>query len=165
MRLAVFSDSHGSEENLRWAMEEVCRQGKVDAFIFLGDGTGDFERCYGLMGRLSPRALVFCVQGNNDYFGTEMRTELTYSFSGVQTFMTHGHRYQVKAGREGVAQAAQSRGCRLCLYGHTHRALVEEIDGVLLVNPGALTYSFGGQSAAVVDIDCQGNIKAEIFPL
>lgn len=165
MRLAVFSDSHGSEENLRWAMEEVCRQGKVDAFIFLGDGVTDLERCQGLMDRLAPRALVFRVRGNNDYFDDGVPLELTYTFGGVRTFMTHGHRYQVKAGRETAVRATQARECRLCLYGHTHRALVEEIDGVVLVNPGALTYAYGGQSAALVDITGQGEIRAEIFPL
>ena len=166
MRLAVFSDSHGEITTLHWAMEEAARLGKIDAFIFLGDGADDFDRCRSLMDRLSPRALLFRVKGNNDFFPPDIAQELVYTFNGVKVFMTHGHRYQAKMTDEGLLSAAQARGCRVCLYGHTHRPLIEEKDGILLMNPGALSHTWGhGESYGVIDVDTNGIIKAEIIPL
>ncbi|MBQ8537088.1 MAG: metallophosphoesterase [Clostridia bacterium] len=166
MRLAVFSDSHGELTTLHWAMEQVARLGKIDAFIFLGDGANDFDSCRSLMDRLSPRALLFQVKGNNDYYPPHLADEIVYTFGGVKVFMTHGHRYQAKMTDQGLLNAAKARGCRVCLYGHTHRPLIEEKDGILLMNPGALRHTYGhGETAGVVDIDKDGIIKAEIILL
>lgn len=166
MRLAVFSDSHGDTATLHWAMEQAAKMGKIDAFIFLGDGAEDFEQCRSLMDRLNPRALLFRVRGNNDYFPPDMPIELVYSFGGVKTFMTHGHRYQAKMTDDCLVHAARQRECRLCLYGHTHHARVEEKDGVLLVNPGALSYTYSqGESVGLIEIGADGVIKTEIVYL
>mgnify|MGYP001068110727 CR=1 FL=1 len=42
-----------------------------------------------------------------------------------------------------LAEEAARRGCKAALYGHTHRALISEENGVLLVNPGSLRYPAG----------------------
>ena len=42
---------------------------------------------------------------------------------------------------------ARELGCEVALYGHTHRASIETVNGVLLVNPGALG-AFAGASYA-----------------
>ena len=62
---------------------------------------------------------------------------------GIKIFYCHGHRYGVKDGREKLAAEAKRRGCGLALYGHTHIAMIDEIDGVMLVNPGSLRYPVG----------------------
>ena len=36
--------------------------------------------------------------------------------------------------------AAKERGCDIALYGHTHESDVHEEEGVLVVNPGCMTY-------------------------
>ena len=165
MRLAVFSDSHGAVTTLHWAMEQAARMGKIDAFIFLGDGASDFEQCRSLMDRLNPRALLFRVKGNNDYFPPDMPEEIVYSFGGVRTFMTHGHRYQAKMTDDCLLQAARQRDCRLCLYGHTHSARLEEKEGILLFNPGSVGAACRGETLGLVDIDNDGILKPQIIQL
>lgn len=166
MRLAVFSDSHGEVTTLHWAMEQAARMGKIDAFIFLGDGADDFDQCRSLMDRLNPRAFLFRVRGNNDYFPPDIAQELVYTFEGVKVFMTHGHRYQAKMTDEGLLCAAQARGCRVCLYGHTHSARCEEVEGVLMFNPGAVCGSYSrGESIGLIDIDSDGSVKGQIVTL
>ena len=56
---------------------------------------------------------------------------------GISVLCCHGHKYGVKSGPKRLAARAKELGCEVALYGHTHRAKVEEIDGVLCVNPGA----------------------------
>ena len=36
------------------------------------------------------------------------------------------------------AEAAKENGCRIALYGHTHRAEIAERDGITVINPGNL---------------------------
>ena len=40
----------------------------------------------------------------------------------------------------GVAEEAKSRDCDAVFFGHTHKPVIEEIDGVLAINPGSLSY-------------------------
>ena len=50
-------------------------------------------------------------------------------------------------------------------FGHTHKPVVTEKDGVLVINPGSLSYprQAGRKSSyAVLNTDIQGNIDAEI---
>ena len=49
----------------------------------------------------------------------------------------------MKADLSALAEEAARRGCKAALYGHTHRALISEENGVLLVNPGSLRYPAG----------------------
>ena len=59
---------------------------------------------------------------------------------------------EAKSAHDEYAKKAKSLGCQLALYGHTHQAGVVDIDGVTLVNPGSLRYSFneGGSYAYIV---------------
>ena len=79
----------------------------------------------------------YCVmKGNCDFsFGEEERV---IEAEGVSIFCCHGHRYGVKRGLEGLAARAKELGCSVALYGHTHRADISEVEGVLCINPGAL---------------------------
>ena len=52
------------------------------------------------------------VAGNNDFF-----TDLPYD-----------------------VENAQAKGCKIAMYGHTHMPLIENEDGILVINPGSLTY-------------------------
>ena len=47
------------------------------------------------------------------------------------------------SGLTALAIEAKRRDCQIALYGHTHNALISEIEGVTLINPGSLRYSVG----------------------
>ena len=59
---------------------------------------------------------------------------------GNKVLVTHGNYYGVSMDISGVAEEAKSRDCDAVFFGHTHKPVIEEIDGVLAINPGSLSY-------------------------
>ena len=62
--------------------------------------------------------------------------EKVLTIEGVKIFACHGHRYGVKQSLVKLAARAKELGCTIALYGHTHDAREDVIDGVTLLNPG-----------------------------
>ena len=83
----------------------------------------------------------------------------------MTAFITHGHIYGVDGGRlDSLVYAAQERGAKLALYGHTHRAWYEELGGVQTLNPG--TAGKGRElSFALLRVFDNGGVACEIKPL
>ncbi len=116
-------------------MEDAIEKHSPDQVFFLGDMHEDCE----LLSRFFPRLSICEVYGNNDYAPAEM-SEKTIRLEGIVFFVTHGHRYGVKNGPGTLAYSAAKKGAAIALYGHTHEQAVEEIGGVLCVNPGSAGY-------------------------
>ena len=51
--------------------------------------------------------------------------------------LCHGDRYRVDMGLISLKYRASEVGARVALFGHTHRSLVIEEDGILFMNPGS----------------------------
>ena len=142
-RLIVVSDSHGNAK----AVEKLLPLIKENHyFVHLGDGLSDLRSVL----EEFPKKTHFCL-GNCDFYGGVSDEEIL-EVEGVKIFYCHGHRYGVKSGLGALAKRAKELNCQLALYGHTHQAGIAEIDGVTLVNPGSLRYSFneGGSYAYIV---------------
>ncbi len=45
----------------------------------------------------------------------------------------------------GVSEEAAARGCEIVCFGHTHKPVVEKKNGVLVINPGSLSFSETGR--------------------
>lgn len=124
----VLSDSHGR----RNALEKIKPLfAENDFIVHLGDGSGDLRDTFSQY----PEKTYIC-KGNCDLFYGE--EEFVLEEEGVSLLCCHGHKYGVKSGFARLAAHAKERGCSVALYGHTHRAEVREVDGVLCMNPGAL---------------------------
>jgi hypothetical protein len=39
-----------------------------------------------------------------------------------------------------IEDEARSRGMDIVMFGHTHKPVIQTIDGVTLINPGSLSY-------------------------
>lgn len=156
MKIAVFSDTHGSVARMLRAAREL----RPDAVVHLGD----YERDADCLEREYPEIPLFRVCGNCD-MAPRSPQELVAEFGPVRALLCHGHRYAVDWGRlDSMVYAAQEKGCKLVLYGHTHRAENTEIGGVKLVNPG--TAGLGSaRSFALVTVFENGGVAAEIRPL
>ena len=137
MKILIVSDSHGNTRSLEKALSA---EADADAAVFLGDGLRDME----WLEDAHPGLRVYSVSGNCD-FASFTPNEGLAPFGGVVVFYTHGHLYGVKNGPDTLAATAKARGAQVALYGHTHAAACEEIDGVTLFNPGAIS---GGRGAA-----------------
>ncbi len=129
-KILVTSDSHGSAYALCRVAET---EPDAEAMIFLGDGLRDLD---GLCQR-HPNLRVYSVRGNCDFSAFEAGEGLA-AFGGVLFFYAHGDSYGVKYSRAQLAQAARARGADAALYGHTHTAANEEIEGVTVFNPGSV---------------------------
>lgn len=125
--LVVLSDSHyrGAVRKLEGLFAEN------DYVLHLGDGSGEMRSVLDEY----PDKVRVC-RGNCDaFFGED---EFVFEAEGVSLFCCHGHKYGVKRDLTRLAARAKELGCEGALYGHTHIASIEEVDGVLCINPGAL---------------------------
>ena len=146
MRVGVFSDSHGDHEALDELLE---RMGALDAVCFLGDVARDAEHLRERLAAMPNQPVLYAVRGNNDYYSTcTLPWELLIELGGVCIYMTHGHRL---VNLMSLAYKAQECGAQVALFGHTHQALCETVQGVLLLNPGSAgNYCRGGRARASV---------------
>ncbi len=131
MKLCVFSDSHGWPD----AMLAAIGREQPALCFFLGDGERDLRA----VGECFPRLPVYAVRGNCD-LRSGLSAALVCTVGGVRIFAAHGHQYDVKyePGLESLAAAARQAQASLVLYGHTHRARLEQRDGITFLNPGAV---------------------------
>lgn len=135
MKVAVCSDAHGARRNMDVFLQALP---PVDAVCFLGDMDRDAEYLDWGLRELQPKAVFHAVAGNNDPFSRRAKGLLLH-FDGVAVLVVHGHLYRgIRAERTALAHAAAERGCTLALYGHTHIQRDETLEGVRLINPGAL---------------------------
>lgn len=146
-RIALISDTHMPQRCL--ALPEVLFDlfGGADLVLHAGD-VGELW----VLDQLSRIAPVVAVHGNDD--SADSQRELPYqqvvTVAGVRMLLWHSHypdridemesrrddRIIPKLDRS-VARAKRA-GARVALFGHWHIPLTHEVDGVLVVNPGAL---------------------------
>ena len=119
MKILVFSDSHGNEDNMVRAVERE-RPSTLDAIVHLGDGWRDAEALH----RLYPRIPLEQVPGNCDLGRFEERERVV--FFGVKSSLLR------------ASYEARERGAQALLYGHTHIPHIDYHDGLWLVNPGSI---------------------------
>lgn len=126
----ILSDTHGN----RRAIDKIGGVLRECGVVFhLGDTSED-----GAYIRANYNKNAVLVNGNCD--GRKLgEDEVVTEIDGVKIFATHGHLYGAKYSLLKLAARAKELGCAYALYGHTHAAREDEIDGVTLVNPGAMT--------------------------
>ncbi len=134
-KLIIFSDTHGSQKGI----SEIKRLfGENDYIVHLGDGGGDLREVV----REYPEKVYACA-GNCDFF-SPYPEEGILEVEQTRIFYCHGHKYGVKRELSYLVAAAKARDCDIALYGHTHCARIDKLDGVTLINPGSLRYSPSG---------------------
>ncbi len=152
--LIVISDTHGRVEKLKNLLPII---NDADYLIFLGDCTGDL---YPLKKEITVP--IIAVNGNCDGIKAYEDKEV-FEWHGHKLFIAHGHRYGVKRDLLDITYAAKEAGCDYALFGHTHEALIEEYDGVTLVNPGSLAEPRFSQASYCVITEEQGKIFPKII--
>ena len=130
MKILIVSDTHRQNGNYF----KVVEQQRPDLVIHCGD----VEGCEDILTE-SAGCPVRIVPGNNDFFSMLDR-EREIEIVGHKILLTHGHYYGVSMGPEGLADEARSRGCDMAMFGHTHKPFLGEIGGVMVLNPGSLSY-------------------------
>ena len=117
MKVLVFSDSHGYNMSMAYAIERE----KPDAVLHLGDHTDDADD----IRRAFPALTIYHVRGNND-FDMDVPLFAVVTVGGVRMYLTHGHRERVSMLHSGLVPArAREEGCSFAFFGHTHRMMAE----------------------------------------
>ena len=131
MKILVVSDTHGRDEKLERVVEQ---EQPFDYLIHCGDVEGR---------ELFIEALADCpctiVAGNNDFFSDLLRED-EIVLEGHKIMVTHGHNYGVSMDLYGISEEAAARECEIVLFGHTHKPVIEKKNGVLVINPGSVSF-------------------------
>ena len=158
MKILVLSDSHGKYQN---TFDIIYENADADVIIHLGDGVTDVDEAARDVAdvRHLNAARIYKVRGNCDMFSNEAVTTFE-NIGGHRFYVTHGYQQGVKsaAGRDALYVDARNNGLDVALFGHTHKALLEERDGVTLFNPGAV---LKGQYGVITIDDKTGALTFE----
>lgn len=126
MRIGLISDTHGK---LRPQVFDAFAG--VDMILHAGD-VGPID----IITELETIAPVHAVMGNTDSpsLMPRVQDEVVLTVDGHAIVVVHGHRL-------GSPTADRLRDAYpdadVIVYGHTHRQRIDELDGCLIVNPGA----------------------------
>lgn len=147
MKLGFISDTHGGYENTVQALnllegcEQICHVGDV---LYHGP-RNDIPETYNpkaLADLLKVRNDIIYVRGNCDADVDEMVIEKDLSQKSrvvtcdhIRFYLVHGY----EETEEERIERAKELGCRVVVSGHTHVKVLEEKDGVILLNPGSTT--------------------------
>ena len=146
MKILVISDTH---RDIKRAVNLVNSIKGIDLIIHCGDNKRDAEK----LAERFPDIEVIAVSGNCDmHMGVDFTIVDT---EAGDIFVTHGHDYGVNHNLSEIVEAAKDYDCKAMCFGHTHKPLCVEHDGVLIVNPGSLSEPRGGSepSCAVITTD------------
>lgn len=131
MKIIVFSDSHRDLDGMR----QVIDREKPNYVFHLGDHDSDAEQ----ISQAYPALPVAMVRGNCDGW-SDTPTTLSFILGSLRFFLCHGHTYGVKNHLLQAVYAAEEARADFLLFGHTHEALLDEEDGIQILNPGACGY-------------------------
>lgn len=124
IRIGLIADTHGQ---LRADVHRALAG--VSMILHAGDVCGDE-----ILDELNLIAPTMAVFGNCDApDDTRLVEQLDIEIGGVRIHVSHGH----ELGRPGSAKVAAAYDADVCVYGHTHRQLIERVGEKLVVNPGA----------------------------
>ncbi|MBP6126545.1 MAG: metallophosphoesterase [Leptotrichiaceae bacterium] len=130
MKVLICSDSHTRLDYFQKVMELE----KPELVIFAGDHSTD-----ALDISLIYEEIPFkIVRGNTDFSDRKTDDEIKFEINGKKIFLTHGHLQRVKSSLNELEIRAKEEEVDICIFGHTHRELEIEKDGILYLNPGAL---------------------------
>jgi len=154
MKILVFSDSHGRTDSMLSVVKYLEKD--VSHILHLGDNMPDGA----LLRQLFLGIPVYYIPGNCDYTGVPQ--DLLLEIEGKKLWLTHGHRYNVKAGIDRLSYAAEERSADICLFGHTHIASLTCINGVVYMNPGSISIPRGYEKTSYGVLDLSNGTQASV---
>ena len=151
MLIAVVSDTHRMIKYINLAKELIKG---ADILIHLGDNIDDVAI---LENNFNGK--VYAVAGNCDY-SSKYPKEAVIEVNGRKIFFTHGDLYGVKRSINSIYYRGRELEVDIVLFGHTHEQIIEEEQGIILMNPGSISLPrLKGRYVGFIDINDDGNIN------
>ena len=173
MKIALISDTH-VPVSLKQLPDELLRQiDGVDAILHAGDIV-----THDVLKALDALAPTTAVAGNMDppELARTLNDRELITLAGRTIGLKHGHQsHGVQSHYIGEPydspqmsvffqfMSAQLPGADIIVFGHFHRAVIKEWQGILFINPGAVAPSHGKSSFAVLELG--RTVKARVVPL
>lgn len=155
MKILVISDTHGKIDEV---LKIIKKMEKLQLIIHLGDYVEDgegIERETGIK--------VELVRGNGDFLNKNYEEDRVLKVEGKRIFLTHGHIYRVKYGVTNLLYKAEELNADIVLFGHTHVPMIMEDSGILVMNPGSISFPRGYHNSKTYGIiDIQDEITMAI---
>ena len=167
MKILVFSDSHGYEENIRKVVFQ--HQLDTDMVLFAGDGIDDINNV-----KVDYPSIDFEIVGGNreEYLyslfpHSDIEYEKIISIGNLKILLSHGHKYKVKYSLDSICKYAFEKGIDIVVFGHTHIPKNEVLNSdsckpLYIINPGSISSS--RPSYGLINIQ-NGIIKTEIIEI
>ncbi len=137
MLVGILSDTHVYDRASRLNPEviETFRRREVELILHAGDLTS-----LDVLRELGRVARVVAVQGNMDaHYGTTLPEKQVLTLGRQRVLLFHGRGIYPRGDATKLAYLAKEHGCDVVITGHTHRAALVEIGGVMIINPGSPT--------------------------
>ena len=124
------SDSH---QDIRSLNEAIRAENSPDIILHAGDYAKDIRMAN------TGKSQLYCVNGNCDgSYSWDSETELL-QVGITNILLTHGHQFGVKHSLEQLTQYALNQKVNVVVFGHTHRQMMENKNGIILLNPGSIS--------------------------
>lgn len=149
MKLFVISDTHGKLDKVYEIYNKLTA---IDLIVHLGDCIKDAQEIEKTLG-----IDVISVKGNMDGGHSSSDYKILETECG-NLYLAHGHLQNVKANYQNIFYRAEECNCIAALFGHTHKPVFEDINGLYLINPGSLSLPSDGTqgSYAILNTSTEG---------
>jgi putative phosphoesterase len=154
MKILVMSDSHYDAQSVK-LIENYLKD--ADIIIHCGDGAPDTEL---LMN--SFKGEVYAVRGNCDT-SKKYPKEMIIDVLGVKILITHGDIYNVKYEYNTIFYKGKEVGADIITFGHSHKALIDEYNGITIMNPGSVSLPYGRNNKTIGFIEIKENKEYDIY--
>jgi len=161
--IGVISDTHIPARSDDIASEILSAFEKVDCIIHAGDIVE-----MRVIEELQQIAPVHAVAGNmdSDEIKSVLPGKMVIEIAGVRIGITHGAGSPIGI-KKRILRLFKNDNVDCVVYGHTHTAEKNIINGVLMFNPGSAADKvyMSRQSFGMLFITEEKNIEAEIFTI
>ncbi|HOO28925.1 MAG TPA: metallophosphoesterase [Lachnospiraceae bacterium] len=131
MKILIVSDTHRQNGKLWKVIDKVK---PIDMLIHCGDVEGDDKEI-----EMRAECPIHVVAGNNDIY-YDLDDEQEFLLGRYKVLLVHGHRHHIYAGVASLFHLAKERGVDIVMFGHLHVPMLEQKNGITVLNPGSLTY-------------------------
>jgi len=155
MKIGIVSDTHRNKEYLHLVVNWLISKKHITQLYHLGD---DYEDVIDLADKGIELVQVPGIYHKNYLDGSLKKTHIEH-IMGLRILLVHSFDKDVDANERTMSD--------VILFGHTHKAELKLIDGLLLMNPGHLKSTIDKHEKAsfgLLDVQDQ-NVSANIFNL
>lgn len=158
MRILITSDTHGQLSKFWDVFKKMQQIDPIDVIVHCGDYYKDAENI-----RRKCRLPVLAVKGNCDgdfRYGGYMHFET----EAGNFLITHGHMLDVGHDLQRIYYKVLEENCIGAFFGHTHRSVYLDMDGIYLMNPGSLSRPRDGSGGTFGIIQtCPSGVWGKIY--